>query len=187
MCVVADERTAMIEDFEKVADAPEELVAGYEGLLPEEILDIWREHGLGTFYHGCLKVLDPREYQKLLEDTYWLGCVAIPVFATAFGDLITWEQNQFLGIVQYRYGDNDVISDGFEYFFEDLMDGDFDEKHLSMRTYNAAVKRYGSLAYGECFGYVPLLGLGGRETVNNLRKVKIREHIALIAQMVGRV
>ena len=46
----------MIEDFEKVADAPEELVAGYEGLLPEEILDIWREHGLGTFYHGCLKV-----------------------------------------------------------------------------------------------------------------------------------
>ncbi|MBQ6523394.1 MAG: DUF1851 domain-containing protein [Atopobiaceae bacterium] len=36
-------------------------------------------------------------------------------------------------------------------------------------------------------GYVPLLGLGGRETVNNLRKVKIREHIALIAQMVGGV
>ena len=182
LCVVAGERRAMIEDFVKVADAPEELVAGYEGLLPEEILDIWREHGLGT-----LKVLDPREYQKLLEDTYWLGCVAIPVFATAFGDLITWEKNQFLGIVQYRYGDNDVISDGFEYFFEDLMDGEFDEEYLSMRTYNAAVKKYGSLAYDECFGYVPLLGLGGRKSVNNLRKVKIREHIALIAQMVGGV
>ncbi len=177
----------MIEDFDKVADVPDELVARYEGLLPEEILDIWREYGLGTFYHGYLKVIDPREYKKLLEDTYWRGDAAIPVFATAFADLIIWQEDQYLVIVNYRKGVSHVMYDGFEFFLEDLMDGWLDEKHLSMRTYNAAVKRYGSLAYGECFGYVPLLGLGGRETVNNLRKVKIREHIALIAQMVGGV
>ncbi|MBQ6523398.1 MAG: DUF1851 domain-containing protein [Atopobiaceae bacterium] len=32
-----------------------------------------------------------------------------------------------------------------------------------------------------------LLDLGGRESVDNLRRVKIREHIALIAEMVGGV
>ena len=98
-----------------------------------------------------------------------------------------WQESQYLVLVNYRKGVSHVMYDGFEFFLEDLMDGDFDEEYLSMRKYNAAEKKYGPLAYDECFGYVPLLGLGGRETVNNLRKVKIREHIALIAQMVGGV
>lgn len=46
---------------------------------------------------------------------------------------------------------------------------------------------YGKLNYDECFGYVPLLGLGGPEKVENLQKVKIREHIELISQLVGRI
>ena len=31
--------------------------------------------------------------------------------------------------------------------------------------------------FDECYGYVPLLGLGGSEKVDNLQKVKIKEHI----------
>ena len=45
----------------------------------------------------------------------------------------------------------------------------------------------GELKQDECFGYVPLLGLGGSEKIDNLRKVKIREHIELIAKMTGKV
>lgn len=37
------------------------------------------------------------------------------------------------------------------------------------------------------FGYVPLLGLGGSEKVENKKKVKIKEHIELIMQMVGKI
>lgn len=37
------------------------------------------------------------------------------------------------------------------------------------------------------FGYVLLLGLGGSEKVENLKKVKIKEHIELIMQMVGKI
>ena len=32
-------------------------------------------------------------------------------------------------------------------------------------------------------GYVPLLALGGKESVKSLKKVKMREHIALIAEL----
>ena len=42
---------------------------------------------------------------------------------------------------------------------------------------------HGSLSFDECFGYVPLLGLGGAKKVENLKKVKIREHIELITQL----
>ncbi|WP_370740405.1 T6SS immunity protein Tdi1 domain-containing protein [Ruminococcus sp.] len=32
----------------------------------------------------------------------------------------------------------------------------------------------------ECFGYMPLLALGGDEDTDNLKKFQIPEHIALI-------
>lgn len=50
-----------------------------------------------------------------------------------------------------------------------------------------AVDKWGKVEADECFGYVPLLGLGGKESVDNLKKVKIREHIELITQMVGKI
>ena len=49
------------------------------------------------------------------------------------------------------------------------------------------MKKLGKLEYDECFGYVPLLGLGGSEKVDNLDKVKIREHIEIITQLVGKI
>ncbi len=177
----------MITDFNKVEDVNEGLIKEYEDKLPVEIIDIWREYGLGTFYNGYLKVINPNEYQELLKRSYFQGDVSIPIFATAFGDLITWEKNQFLGIVQYRYGENDVISDGFDFFMDDLKDGELDEEYLSISQYDAAVKKHGDLQYDECFGYVPILALGGKETVDNLKKVKIREHIAVITELAGEV
>ncbi|WP_420990641.1 T6SS immunity protein Tdi1 domain-containing protein [Chitinophaga sp. CC14] len=40
------------------------------------------------------------------------------------------------------------------------------------------------MEYDECYGYAPLLGLGGKEKIENIEKVKISVHIALIAQLV---
>lgn len=177
----------MIADFIKSGDVNEDLIKEYEGKLPVEVIDIWREYGLGTFYNGYLKVINPNDYQELLEWSYFRGDVSIPIFATAFGDLITWEKNQFIGIVQYRYGESHIIADGFEFFMDDVKDGELDEEYLSIRQYNAAVKKHGDLQYDECFGYVPILALGGKESVNNLKKVKIREHIAIITELAGEV
>lgn len=177
----------MITDFVKIEDATEDLIKEYEEKLPVEVIDIWREYGFGTFYNGYLKVINPNDYQELLERSYFRGDVSIPIFATAFGDLITWEKNQFIGIVQYRYGENHIIADGFEFFMDDVKDGELDEEYLSIRQYNAAVKKLGDLEYDECFGYVPILALGGKESVNNLKKVKIREHIAIITELAGEI
>ncbi|WP_297980895.1 T6SS immunity protein Tdi1 domain-containing protein [uncultured Oscillibacter sp.] len=48
-------------------------------------------------------------------------------------------------------------------------------------------KNGGPLQFDECFGYTPLLGLGGSRKVDNLRKVKITEHIDLITESAGKV
>lgn len=177
----------MITDFIKKYDVSEELFKEYEGKLPNEVITFWKEFGFGTFYDGYLKAINPNDYKELIEKSYFQGDVSIPIFATAFGDLITWEEEQYVGIVKYRYGENDVIYSGFDFFFDDLTDGELDEEYLSIKQYKAATKKLGSLEYDECFGYVPLLALGGKESVNNLKKVKILEHIALITEMTGEV
>ena len=69
-----------------------------------ELIDFWKEYGFGTFYNGFLKVINPNDYKELLEKSYYMGNDSIPIFATGFGDLITWEENEFVGIVKYRYG-----------------------------------------------------------------------------------
>ncbi|EAC4137804.1 TPA: DUF1851 domain-containing protein, partial [Listeria monocytogenes] len=51
--------------------------------------------------------------------------------------------------------------------------------------YPSAVEKYGEASYDECFGYTPILGMGGTEKVENLKKVKLREHIYLITQFMG--
>lgn len=177
----------MITDFIKKNDVSEELIKEYEDKLPSEMIAFWKEFGFGTFYKGYLKSINPNEYKNLLEKSYFLGDVSIPIFATAFGDLITWEEDQYVGIVKYRCGVNDVICSGFDFFFDDLSEGELDDEYLSIKQYKAAIKKLGTLEYDECFGYVPLLALGGEESVNNLKKVKIREHIALITEISGEV
>ena len=61
------------------------------------------------------------------------------------------------------------------------------EKYFQIPQYLEAVNKFGMLEPDECFGYVPLLGLGGREDIDNISKVKIKEHIELISQMVGKI
>ncbi|WP_324604070.1 T6SS immunity protein Tdi1 domain-containing protein [Paenilisteria weihenstephanensis] len=53
------------------------------------------------------------------------------------------------------------------------------------KPYQEAVKKLGTPAYDECFGYVPLLALGGSEKMENLQKVKLKEHILLISALAG--
>lgn len=61
----------------------------------------------------------------------------------------------------------------------------FCEKYLDFTPYNEAVEKYGEPAFDECFGYKPLLESGGPEKVENLKKVKLIEHIYLITELMG--
>ena len=86
----------MLENFIKVADMPQEVIEKYKDQVPAELVQIWQEDGLGTFLDGYLKVINPDDYLELLQDSYFRGDIAFPMFVTAFGDIITWEENEFV-------------------------------------------------------------------------------------------
>ena len=100
----------MLKDFTRVAVMPQEVIKKYKDQVPKELVQIWEECGLGTFLDGYLKVINPDEYLELVQETYFRGGTSIPIFVTAFGDVITWEKNEFLGIIKYKEGTFEVTS-----------------------------------------------------------------------------
>lgn len=177
----------LFKDYIKEYDATSIILERYKTILPGELLELWREKGFGTFMSGYLKTINPDDYTKLVRDTYFRGDQAVPIFATAFGDLIVWEESKYVRMVMYKEGRFKGMESGFKFFFDDLMNDMFKKDFFELELYNAAREKLGKLAYNQCYGFVPLLGLGGKKSVDNLDIVSIREHIEIIAQMVGKV
>jgi hypothetical protein len=172
-------------DFVREREVSPGTIERYRDRVPEELVEIWKRFGYGTFLGGFLKLVDPDSYVEALSDE--IGHVdSVPVITTGMGDLLCIEDGK-LNCLFYREDDIEGFGTGLEYLLlsyasdpDDLLNADFRGK-----PYAQAVKKYGPLAYDECFGYVPLLALGGPRAVKNLQKVKIVEHIALICQVQG--
>ena len=174
-----------LKDFKKVADVPTEIMAEFSNKLPEQIIALWNEYGLGSFFNDYFKVINPLEYKDIVRESYFDGEYAIPIMVTAFGDIIIYNtKEKILVNLLYRYMDLEVLG---SYFYRNLGSQAYIDSKIKNKQYDKALEKYGSLAYDECFGYVPLLGMGGKESIKNIQKVKIKEHIALITQTVGKI
>jgi hypothetical protein len=173
----------IFSDFKVFKPVNKEVIEQYENILPQKVIEIWRKYGFGSFLNDFLKVINPNDYRELLQESYFRNDIAIPVFATGLGDIITWEENKYLMMIKYRKSKLKGLS--VKYFFSDLQDEEFVGEELDSSQYFLAEKEYGSIQFDECFGYTPLLGLGGPEKFENLKKVKLREHIYLITQLIG--
>ena len=90
-----------------------------------------------------------------------------------------------LSLLTYRYRNFDCLEYGCEFLFNDLSDNEYVERHFKNRNFYKALEKLDIPSYDECFGYVPLLSLGGSEKPENLQNVKLREHLELMYQMQG--
>lgn len=171
-------------DFEFHSKVPDEIITEYEGKIPEQFIEIWKNYGFGTFQRGYFKVINPDDYIDFVRQSYFeKNC--IPLLVTSFGDIIVWEKNEYLSLVAYRYKNFDCLEYGCEFFLNDLADNKYVERHFKNRNFYISIETLGKPSYDECFGYVPLLSLGGPEKPENLQKVKLREHLELMYQMQG--
>lgn len=174
-----------LADFRKEGELPAEFIEIFKPLLPEEFIYIWEEYGLGSFFGGYFRVIDPRRFADLVEEVFFAGEECVPLMATAFGDILVWDGEACcLEMIFCRYGIYKVVDNDF---FRLLGDKSFVENVLEPVNYNQAVELYGVPDFDECFGYVPLLALGGGESPDHLKRCKVREHIYLISQLVGMI
>ena len=178
----------MLKDFKKKKDMPKEIIEKYKGQVPDEIIEIWKNYGLGSFLNGYLRVINPDDYKELVEETYFRRKESIPLFTTAFADVITWQKNRYIGIIFYKEEDFDIIDSGMDFFFTDIYTEDsLRNDFFDLKLYEKAVKKYGELEYNQSFCFVPLLGLGVKKSIDNLDKGDTLTHIYLITELVGKV
>lgn len=175
---------SVLEDFRLKTIVSQKIKDKYKKDVPKEIIDIWNNYGLGTFMQGYLKSVNPEEYEDLLQDTSQRYKDAKVLFSTSMGDLVIWADD-YVRLLNYRYGILKTVMPNFLFFFKSLESDKFKNKYLNWQPYPEAIERYGEPEYDECFGYTPLLGLGDSEKVENLKKVKLREHILIITEFMG--
>lgn len=175
----------MYKDFHRENKIGEDVIKKYSDILPNKLISIWKKYGTGSMMNGFLKVVNPDEYMDILRESFLDYDGVVPVMVTAFGDIITVNGEERVDIIYYRYGYYTVIAADWEIFELFAVDSFMNEKMFQNSLYNKAIEQLGKIKYEECLGYVPLLALGGVEKVDNLKKVKIKEHIEVIREMVG--
>lgn len=153
--------------------------------LPNKIKEIREESG-GSLLDGMIRFVEPEELEPILEKGYRHTGEAVPFAVTAFGDFLTWEKNKYICKVSFRRNEVEVLVTGTDYFFEDLKnDPEYAGKHFETALFTAAKEKLGVLSDSECYGFVPLEGLGGSTDIAHMKKVQYKEYLLLLIQFGG--
>ena len=190
--------------YVKHSDAPKEVIEKYRNMyqgqsyFPEELIWIWENMGFGVYEDGFLQIVNPDEYEfvfeyidKLLEPTVVWG-------VTALGDLLVWEGNDNwtiapdegnrIDLIDVSNLDNKVLGGAIDVDLNILL-GDEDDliDFYNAKPYLQIKGKLPKLEYGQCYGYVPALALGGTKSNKNLKVVDTKSYIDIIGQSVGKI
>lgn len=82
-----------------------ELIASYEGRVPDLVLDFWENHGIGELSNGLLKLCMPEMFAEplamLFADDPDFGEGTFALAYGPFGNLILWNQNEWLALLAH--------------------------------------------------------------------------------------
>lgn len=165
---------------------PEETVKKYEGRLPGELLEKWREVGLCSYGKGLIWLVDPEQFADVIDD--WVEVRDDPkplVFLrTAFAHLYFWQNGAVFSLDVHR-GSLSEVTKRIVRIFTLLCDPEIKEKMVRASLFEQALPQLGPPGRDECYAFEPAIALGGPGTVETLRRVKIREQLGILAQIHG--
>lgn len=178
------------QDFESEYGPPEncetpaeETFRNYEKLLPAELLEKWREVGLCSYGKGLLWLVDPGQFADVIDDWVEVGDSEPLVFLrTAFAHLYFWHNGAVFSLDVHR-GSLSEVTRRIERIFTLLCDPEIKEKMVRATLFEKALPLLGPPDRDECYAFEPALALGGPGTIDTLRRVKIREHLGILAQI----
>jgi hypothetical protein len=178
-------------DFEHEYGPPEdrippsaESLLQYVGVLPDELLEQWRQDAWCSYGHGLLWLSDPEQVADVMEE--WVEVIGpgrpVVFLRTAFAHLYFWREGSVYSLDVHR-GSLSEVTKRIHRIFTLLCDPEIKERTLRASLYASARERLGPPQQDECYAFEPALALGGPGTVETIRRVKLREHLAILAQI----
>lgn len=181
---------------------PDRVLDLYREKVPQSMSDFWEEFGVGLWLDGRFQLVRPDFYQGLINmilanDPDFPPRMSVAIGFSAFGRLLVWNNKNYLLEIDLvekfsytRHVDSrHPIIDANISLPSDLSRvdaGSYDYHEHSddaKPLFAHAMKKCGKLAYGECYGFVPAVGLGGRGNLEEVQRVRALEHFSLIAQL----
>jgi hypothetical protein len=172
----------------------------FRGKLPDKLLEYWLDYGWGGFHNGLFWLVNPDDYVDLV--TSWLDGRIIDsqdyyvIARTAFGKIFLWNKANgqtvtvsplFSEIITrppnkaVLAGDDATALEAFLAAKEpDSLDIE-DEKEKKL--FKRVLKKFGVLNSNEMYAFEPALAIGGMPKLENVVKVDIMVHLALLEQL----
>jgi hypothetical protein len=165
------------------ASVPQDVFQSYQGQLPAPLLEEWAAVGWCSYGNGFLWLVNPAEYTDVLSGWLEPSDQALVFGRTAFGNLLVWRNNE-MQYLYTQYARIQTLTKNINFFFEfSMCDKDFLDKVLEQKLFYQAVKKLGELKPNECYGFEPILALGGSETIETTTKVSLHEYLSLLSQV----
>ena len=185
-----------------VRPAPAELDA-LAGRLPDELVALWREHGIGLWLGGKFQFCKPPLYAPVVERVFGGDQEFSParthvVGFSAFGELLVWSEQHDRVLVDLPF--LTVRAPKFDAREADDPDrfplatplsrldreGSFDvfeRNEQAKPLFQRARVKLGQLALGECYGFVPALAIGGSGTLKQVQRLDALTHLTFLAEL----
>lgn len=185
--------------IEKELETPEKENIG--DFFPNELKNLYLKYGRFVWRNGLMQLCHPDDLSGILamifnadQDFHHRQCYAYAY--SSFGKIFFWHNEYGAASVDLISGEvicriltkkiakNTHFTRTFVSAFSTLNDAydfyDINDKPLFSR----AQKKLGEVGIGECYGFVPALGLGGVPELETLKKLRAPEHFAILAQLI---
>ena len=172
-----------------------------ESRLPAELLAFWREYGLGIWLDGKFQFCRPADYAELVEQIFEGDPDLLPsathlIGFSAFGELLLWNEQHERVLVdlprlaaRVRAFDVRKPNDPAHFLLTTPLsllgrEGSFDvfeHDDAAEPLFARTLARLGPLALGQCYGFVPMLALGGSAKLDRIERLDAAVHFSLLA------
>ncbi len=164
-----------------------ERVTAHAKKLPANLLAEWKESGWCAYGDGLLWLVDPNDLKAPVRE--WLGASnkKVPFARSAFGHVFLWDDDGAYMLDPHEGTLAKIVKNIDVVFDYVLCQKEYLEDVLEQKLFRKALKKLGALDYDECYAFEPALALGGPGTLETLRKVKLREQLSILSQLVDEV
>ena len=134
-------------------------IAKYADLSYPELNTLWQEVGLGSYCNGLFKLINPSDYQDVINSCYEKedDKSFLPFMCTAFGDVFAYVKNprlnNYVVYLNVRYGTYLILPANLRAIFNKVMvNQSFLKGWFDLENYPVIQEKLGTPDYDECFG-----------------------------------
>ena len=180
---------------------PNASIEKWRGILPDQLLTYWKEEGWNGYANGLFWIVNPDDYEDIVDE--WLDGSTLEqidafhvIARSAFGLLylcgestgrsakINCATHSIFALEKgLRKKNHAELNRSIRAFLGlDKDECDLDDES-GKPLFDRAVKTLGTLEPDEIYGFEPALVLGGKMRLENLRKVKLDQHLTILRQL----